>query len=331
MTIYDIAKEAGVSIATVSRVLNDSDSVRPKTKERVLAAMAKLNYIPNAFARGLGLNSISVIGVICSDVGDSFYAKAVSVLENELRSHALDVFLCCTGNANTPKRQYIEDVQKKSVDALILIGTPLSDPEDIQYLHQVSQELPVITINSNYRLQSGYSIVCDEAQGIFNTAQALANRGHKSILYLYDSLTHSGQQKLIGFRHAIKQLSLSEDKRLIRQIPRTLAATSYEIEQLLKEGVHFDAVITSEDLLAVAAQRTILTHGLSMPVIGCNNSVLAECATPTLTSLDNRLDLMCQQAVSVCVKIIKGADSPIPSEYRFPAVLFERDSFKFQA
>lgn len=113
MTIYDIAKEAGVSIATVSRVLNDSDSVRPKTKERVLAAMAKLNYIPNAFARGLGLNSMSVIGVICSDVGDSFYAKAVSVLENELRSHALDVFLCCTGNANTPKRQYIEDVQKK--------------------------------------------------------------------------------------------------------------------------------------------------------------------------------------------------------------------------
>lgn len=108
MTIYDIAKEANVSIATVSRVLNGSQTVSAKTREKVVQAMKKLNYTPNPFARGLTLNSMRVIGVVCSDVGDAFYAKAVSLLENELRSHNFDIVLSCTGTSSHSKQAYLE-------------------------------------------------------------------------------------------------------------------------------------------------------------------------------------------------------------------------------
>lgn len=334
MTIYDIAKEANVSIATVSRVLNGSNTVSPKTREKVAQAMKKLNYIPNPFARGLTLNTMRVIGVVCTDVGDAFYAKAVSILENALRSHNFDIVLCCTGNGSHPKQKYISDLKNKFVDAIIIIGSPLSSSEDIHYLKELSQTTSIITINSDYHLPQGYSITCNEEAGIFEVVQRLVAQGCQSIAYLYDSLTHSGHQKLNGYIKGITHCNLKQNPILIQQIDRSLEAASTAIEMLLQQQVPLDAIITSEDLLAVGAQRTILSHQqqfnqtTSIPVIGCNNSVLAECATPTLTSLDNQLDLLCQKAVELCVALLSGNTQSNQQTYRIDAKIQYRESFK---
>ena len=98
MNIYDIASKAGVSIATVSRVLNGKGNVSEKTKEHVLKIIEEMGYTPNIFARGLGLNSIKMVGILCSDVSDIYYATAVSTLEKELRRGGYDSLLCCTGD-----------------------------------------------------------------------------------------------------------------------------------------------------------------------------------------------------------------------------------------
>ena len=87
LNIYDIAKLAGVSIATVSRVVNDSPKVSEKTKARVRAVMKEQNYTPNVFARGLGLNSMQTVGIICPDVADAYMARAVAYLEKRLRCY----------------------------------------------------------------------------------------------------------------------------------------------------------------------------------------------------------------------------------------------------
>ena len=97
MTIYDISEKAGVSIATVSRVLNGSSRVSEKTRRKVMDAMEKYGYTPNAFARGLGLNTMKTIGILCADSSDLYLAKAVYYIEQKLRANGYDSILCCTG------------------------------------------------------------------------------------------------------------------------------------------------------------------------------------------------------------------------------------------
>ena len=105
MNIYDVAKQCGVSIATVSRVLNENPNVNAQTRARVLEVIRELGYTPNVFARGLGLNSMKMIGIMCTDVSDPYYAKAVSLTEQLLRARGFGTLLCCTGHAHGGKRQ----------------------------------------------------------------------------------------------------------------------------------------------------------------------------------------------------------------------------------
>ena len=97
MNIYDVSERAGVSIATVSRVLNGNPNVSERTRKKVLAVMDELGYTPNVFARGLGLDTMQTIGIMCSDSSDPYLAEAIYYLERELRSHNYDSILCCTG------------------------------------------------------------------------------------------------------------------------------------------------------------------------------------------------------------------------------------------
>ena len=97
MTIYDISEKAGVSIATVSRVLNGSNNVSEKTKKKVLDVINQYEYTPNAFARGLGLNTMKTIGIMCADSSDPYLAKAIYYIEQKLRANGYDSILCCTG------------------------------------------------------------------------------------------------------------------------------------------------------------------------------------------------------------------------------------------
>lgn len=124
ITIYDIAQKCNVSIATVSRVLNGSTRVSEKTRAKVLQVMKEMGYKPNPFARGLGLDSMKIVGVICTDVADIFYAHAVSLLEDGLRKHHFDVMLSNTGSDTGHNGKYISDMADKHVDAIITIGTP---------------------------------------------------------------------------------------------------------------------------------------------------------------------------------------------------------------
>ena len=97
MNIYDISKQAGVSIATVSRVINRSDKVSPSTREKVLQVIEQNSYTPNAFARSLGLNSMHTVGILCADSSDVYLASAIYYLERELRQNSYASMLCCTG------------------------------------------------------------------------------------------------------------------------------------------------------------------------------------------------------------------------------------------
>jgi LacI family transcriptional regulator/LacI family asc operon transcriptional repressor len=328
VTIYDIAKACGVSIATVSRVLNNSEKVSEKTRQKVLAVIQEENYSPNPFARGLGLDSMKMIGLLCTDVSDAFYAKAVSLVEHELKQRGLDMMLVCTGNDLNEKKKYIQFLLKKHVDAIILIGSPFREDGDNSHVAEAAHEVPIIAINSLLELPNVYSVLCDEASGIELAVRRLADNGCRNILYLYDNLTYSGQQKIRGYREGLEAAGLQKQDKFLCQVSKDLISAQQMVQRLLKQQLPFSAIIGSEDIIAIGAQKALSAAGIEIPVIGCNNSVLAECATPSLTSIDNRLDILCPAAVDVLTKILDNGPQAAPSQTVFPAIIQYRESFK---
>ena len=290
--------------------------------------MKEMGYKPNPFARGLGLDSMKIVGVICTDVADIFYAHAVSLLEDGLRKHHFDVMLSNTGSDTGHNGKYISDMADKHVDAIITIGTPFSSETDVRLLCDTAQQIPVITINSDYHQPNMYSVVCNEKEGMKMIVTALAAKNCHDILYIYDSLTYSGRHKLDGFRQGIRDLNLTEKPELIQQIPRTLDDTEVLIDRLVADGISFDAIVTSEDIFAIGAQWAALRHGKTIPVIGCNNSILAQCATPTITSLDNKLTSLCNAAVHIVTELTGKEPDSVPVRTEFSADLVERESFR---
>ena len=147
ITIYDISKEAGVSIATVSRVLNDSNNVNPKTREKITEVMEKMGYKPNAFARGLGLDTMKTIGILCADSSDTYLAKAVYLIEEALRQNNYDSLLCCTGYDFQNKQKSLDLLISKKVDAAILVGSNFLDTtvsSNNAYIKEAAKSIPIM-------------------------------------------------------------------------------------------------------------------------------------------------------------------------------------------
>lgn len=311
MNIYDIAARAGVSIATVSRVINGRGNVSEKTRNRVLAVMEQEAYTPNIFARSLGLGSMKMVGVMCSDIADIFYARAVSIIENELRAAGYDALLCCTGSDVADKKKAMELLLSKRVDAIILVGSVFKEHSDNSHIEKAAAAVPVIVINGSFDIPGTYCLLCDEAQAVAGNLRLLCSQGRRDILYLYDSESYSGITKMAGYRQGLEEAGLAE-RELIRRCARGVEPAREVVAGLLAEGVPFDAVVTAEDILAIGAIKALQAAGISVPgevpVIGFNDSVLAECATPALTSVDNKVVALCTGAVRSLIDVFAGRD-----------------------
>ncbi len=326
MNIYDIADKAGVSIATVSRVLNDSPNVRAQTRDRVLEVIRQEGYTPNAFARGLGLGSMRMVGILCTSVRDAFYAEGVSYVEEHLRQNNLNAILRCTGPSTEDKKQALEYMVQKNVDAIVLIGSTFREDDDNSHIAAAAQQVPIIIISGHLDLPGVYCVTSDEKRAISDLVIQLFRRHKKRVLFLHDLMTYNCQQKIAGYRDGYAQCGEQADDALIVQVERNLDAVNDCIKRLLVQGVSFDAVIGAEDILALGAQKALQRIGLTMPIIGFNDSILARCATPELTSVDNGLEKMCITALQLLDDLLEKKNATPHTV--IPARLIERDSFR---
>ncbi|WP_410497252.1 LacI family DNA-binding transcriptional regulator [Cellulosilyticum sp. ST5] len=330
MNIYDIAERAGVSIATVSRVLNGSPNVSTKTKAKVLGVIEEAGYTPNVFARGLGLNTMKMIGVLCTDVADIFYAKAVSVIENALRQYGYDSLLCSTGKNLEDKQKYIDLLLAKRVDALILIGSIFKEETDNSHIEKAAAKVPTVIINGLIDVPNTYCVTCDEYQAMYDQVIHLNKKGCHDILYLYDVESYSGLQKLNGFKDALKHCGFGVNPKLIAKVDKDMSQIEATVIELLDADIHFSAIIASEDQLAIGAMHALQKKGFhipeDIPVIGFNNSLLCECAMPKLSSVDNMVETLCNTAVNVLTDVFDG--KTVTNKMTLSAKLVERDTFK---
>ncbi len=331
MTIYDISKKAGVSIATVSRVLNGSDKVSPATRQKVLDVMNKYSYTPNAFARGLGLNTSKTIGIMCADSSDLYLAKAVYYLEQFLREKGYDSILSCCGYALEDKINYINLLLSKKVDGIILAGSNFvaAKDEDNNYIRDAARQHPVMILNADYASDNVYCCMCDDYQAMYAACEDLILNGRKHIVYIYNSTSFSGSKKLAGYMDAMRAHGLTP---VTEYIGKQFEPSSELVEAvdrlslIYSKGTPIDAVLASEDSLALGAVKFISRANLSCPgdvaVIGCNNSIMAVCSEPELSSIDNRLELLCKQLVSNVVTVLGGGE--VPSKSIYSGILVKR-------
>lgn len=330
MNIYDVSQKAGVSIATVSRVINGNDNVSDKTRDKVLAVMNELGYTPNVFARGLNLNTMKTIGIMCSDSSDTYLANAVYYLERELRKNGYDSFLCCSGYELENKQNYFRLLLSKRVDAMILVGSSFLDlkTQNNQYILDGALQVPIMLMNSILNVPNIYNIVCNDKDAVSDAVFHLIKEGRKRILFLYRRLSYSGYEKLSGYKTGLAQHAIPVDESLIRQCPKGLNSIKDFIAGLFKEGLQFDSILAAEDIIAIGALKAVQFHGHSVPkdfsIIGFNNSLLAQCCQPELTSIDNHVEHLSTTTVQLLMQVLAGKS--VPQTTTISASLVIRDS-----
>lgn len=319
MNIYDVSQKAGVSIATVSRVLNNSPHVSSKTRDRVIAVIEESGYVPNAFARGLGLNSMKTVGLLCPNAADPYLSNALSYLESALRQNEYDCLLSCTGHELKDRMAGVELLVGKHVDGMILMGSSFVEASDAdnEYIRKAAKQIPVIIMNADLVCSNVYCVLCDERLSSQEATQYLLDTGRRRILYLYHSTNYNGLNKIAGYRDAHASRGVPVDESLIRFFPEdftNVQATTSLLLQLHKDGLQFDAFYSSEDILSVGAVKYAQALGLSIPedisIVGHNNSVFSLCCYPELTSVDNRLKAVSTQCVATLLGLLEGKDMP---------------------
>ncbi len=315
MTIYDISEKAGVSIATVSRVLNESGKVSEKTKEKVLAVIKEYGYTPNLFARGLGINSMNTIGILCVDSSDIFLAKAVYYLEENLRERGYDSLLCCTGYKQKNREEYLNLLISKKVDACIMVGSSLigETEKENKYIKEAAKKIPIMLLNANIDAPNIYSIMADDYHAVSQVTKRMYQSGIHDILYYYNSNSYSGRQKLEGFKAAMIANGVEESELMISFYSgkrEDISAIVAELEQLNKQGTKFHGLIASDDNIALSAVKYARSMKLKIPqdlsIVGYNNSMLAKYCEPELTSIDNHLEVLCKNLTSTLMDVLRG-------------------------
>ena len=209
MNIYDIAAEAGVSIASVSRVLNNNGRVGQETRKKIEEVLKKYDYRPSAAARGLVTKSMRTIGILTVDLRVSHYANTIYILEQAMRHMGYNVIVCNTGGRMEENLYYLRMLTNRQVDGLVLIGSVFgelaSSPECMNHL----QHLPVVIANGTLPLENVYSVLVDDPLGTQISTQHLLKKGHSNILYVQDLNTRSAYRKAEGFCSAMKAAGIA--------------------------------------------------------------------------------------------------------------------------
>lgn len=319
MTIYDISEKAGVSIATVSRVLNGSSNVSEKTKNKVLEVINQYEYTPNAFARGLGLNTMKTIGIMTADSSDLYLAKAIYFIEQKLRANGYDSILCCTGYDLENKTKCMNILINKKVDGIILVGSNFIYEQDTdnKYIVEAAAQIPVMLLNAALDAPNVYSVVSDDFNSMYEATIQMIAAGLTDILYFYNSTSYSGEKKLAGYRSAMEENRLLKSSGLMQYYQgshENIPAMTEHLKKLYDKGMDFHGVIAADDTLALAAVKFAKERDLKIPeelsIIGYNNSMLTCCCDPELTSIDNKLEILCQHLITTLLGVLEGSEMP---------------------
>ncbi len=313
MTIKDIARLAGVSVSTVSRVLNDHPDVSETAKEKVRAIVREYNYIPNTSARELGKSSSDNIGVIVRGMSNPFYTKIITEIGAKIEEHGYTMVMQQIDISDDEVMAAAIMERDKKLLGIIFLGGRLNYSKE--QISSINVPFVCCTFNNQYGNldKADYSSVCiDDNQAAYDAVEYLYKEGHRKIAVLLSGPDDGSvsQVRFEGYERAFNDFGLDIDNNLIISINSYNIADAYEaMKKWLKAGNDCTAVFAISDNMAMGAMKALREAGKKIPkdvaVIAIDGLEASEYMNPVLSTLCQPMEEMGQKAVKLLVDIIK--------------------------
>ncbi|WP_028975144.1 LacI family DNA-binding transcriptional regulator [Spirochaeta cellobiosiphila] len=311
MTIKDVALEAKVSTATVSRVLNNR-KVKQESKIRVEKAIEKLGYVPNALAQGLMQKKSKTIGTLITSMTNAYYMEITDVIEKRFGEMDSMLFLSSTDGKPEKEKRYLESLISRQVEGIIMIDPTIENFNNGLY-HDISRRTPLILIHSFPALKEFWSVYVDQYKGMERVMNYLWDMGHRKIAFVRGFQGHSFDVKEKCWRDFYTAHQLEPDSRYLVSIPQAntdnaISMSSHACQEMLKlpPSDRPTAIFTCNDLMALGAINAASVLGMNIPdelsIIGHDNTNLSKSSNPQLTTVDMKLSTLGNQASNLLIQ-----------------------------
>lgn len=325
VTIKDVARLSGVSIATVSRVLNCEENVAPETRERVQAAIEKLNYSPNLLGRNLRRGATKNILVLLNTISNPFYSRVVRGIEECLAPEGYSVTLLMTHGDVQLEQRAVRLLQTRRVDGAIFLSVEQPGPQ----LSDLCREIPVVQACEPQKNFLAASVCIDNYSAARNATEYLIRKGHRDIVFFGASAPPtSAEDRAAGYREAVLQVGCCAP-RVIEEGYSTHAGMR-AAKKLLESGAPLpDAVFCISDSVAIGAIRVFSEAGIRVPeqisVMGFDDSFVSEVFVPSITTIRQPRYEIGHKAAELLLQAIHNEDNRMVREI-LAHELIERES-----
>lgn len=311
LTIKELAKITGLSVSTLSRVINDHPDVASQTRRRVKKIIEKFGYTPNLLAKDLRLQSTKTIGVVISDISNPFFASVVKGIENTARQRKYHIILCESTEQDKLEleEESIETLLKKRVAGLLL--TPAHE-KVMDILAKKGRGIPFVLMSRHFVKTPTNYVVSDDTLGSYLATEHLIKKGHRKILYLNGSSRLSdARDRLVGYKKALLEKGISFDEGLVKTVPGINMEEAYNaVKRILAKKVDFTAIFCFADYLAMGAMKAIHGAGLRIPddiaVVGYDDVEVASILEPPLTTIYTPKYQLGKKAVEILLDHLLG-------------------------
>ncbi|CAM3918229.1 catabolite control protein A [Lederbergia lenta] len=288
ITIYDVAREANVSMATVSRVVNGNPNVKPATRKKVLDVIDRLEYRPNAVARGLASKKTTTVGVIIPDISNIFYAELARGIEDIATMYKYNIILSNSDQNKNKELHLLNTMLGKQVDGIVFMGADITEEHVVEFKRSPA---PIVLAGSVEQSHEIPSINIDYQQAAYDAVTSFIEQGHKKIAFVVGPLHHviNREYMLEGYKAALKQANIPLDENLIAEGDDTYDSGIEAWEKLNGLDERPTAVLASNDEMALGVMHGAQDQGLTIPkdleVITSGNTRLSLMVRPTLTTI----------------------------------------------
>ncbi|WP_173915821.1 catabolite control protein A [Halobacillus sp. Marseille-Q1614] len=287
VTIYDVAREANVSMATVSRVVNGNPNVKPATRKKVHEAIERLGYRPNAVARGLASKKTTTVGVIIPDISSIFFAELARGIEDIATMYNYNIILSNSDQNKDKELHLINAMLGKQVDGLVFMGGKITDDHIREFKNSPVPVALAATIDETGETPS-VNINYEEAA--FEATELLLSHNNKKVAFVSGpENTEINSQKIDGYKRALKESNVDVNEDLITTGDYSYDSGLEAFEQLWDASEKPDAIFVSSDEMALGVIHGAQDKGLSVPedveVFGFDNTRLATMVRPTLSTV----------------------------------------------
>lgn len=339
ITIVQIANESGVSIATVSRVMNGTAPVSEATRKRVNAVIQRHNYTPNAFARSLINHQSMTIGIIMPDISNPYFSAMFSEFEKAAHEAGYSVILCnsffSSGQANekeTRELDYFQMMLDKKVDGVLVVGGQ-ADLFDVSNayrtaLQNMASAVPVVVLGNPIEGVNCQFVQRERGQGVFSAVNYLASLGHRRIAFVGgEDGVGITSARLHAYQDALDALRLPKARELIILSDYYTPDGYQATKALLSSQASFTALLAINDNVALGAYRALADAGLRIPqdvsVISCDQFYSAEYLVPRLTSVDQHNELFGRFIINALLGAINSVKEDSVLNYRPELIIRE--------